>query len=970
METPFLTLGMPTLLIDSDTGISAHAGSDELSLGDFKVLKRLQGGMGEVLICQYDDGTRIALKSFQKQFYFDYKIRLLFYNEVKSWSMLSGLPHIMPLMGVTEIDNRLFVMMPAIDMEQPGAGTLRTLLNSNTYSPEQFLLYICQIIRGLSVANHRFHHVVHGDLKPENILIQGESLFISDFGLAKVKNHTDKILASDTTWAYKAPELWAPEGEYSVQSDMYALGIIMYECLFGSLNLPARSKEAFEQFHLHGEWPFDVNAIVDTEMLHIIKWCVQKDPLKRPRDYKELNDFFMEFILQKHPGLYLDVIQQMYYSTSMYESFQIMIKPGVAKALYKIGEYGPALEALQSIDVKHLDKFQLAFLGNLLSLNNQDEQALTIFDRAIAAGMEGDDLYSCLSDKALSYKRLKRFDEARDAYFELIDKVPDTNKDLLAKVYSNLGSLYIHSKAYKAGIDVLWTLVTKHGIYNATAFGNMGICYAQLHESELAVEHFSRSLQLSPSPEVQTLMARELMFLFRIKEAREQLELAFDQGFESRDMIVSMLACFMMLREEESLQGLIYGIRNNIGEQHLQGFVDEADRLIKAIKEKYQNQAQKTEPAPRAVAETPAPKVLISDQPTEKRYTGRPLVQFPFLNIRLYDGGTYSVDYYDYIDENFIVSLFTLTLETDEKLAQMKEGAQLSTHPFYITECPTCASTILTNRNQGKELNCRACNTPFHTSAATKPIYDDIVGRVHQALGRNFVKAEQAYMAFFIDLKDNYDQDYLNKICALFGFQPMDLNSDLFDACFYHLSQTRPHFGKSGLGAYFQAFNGQEYLHSDETPFDIKELLKEITYYYPRLESLSTIVRQEDVDYITNMMLDNYQDTRRISRKTPQDYALLLGYAKRKRPLQEFNEIADAFLLDFPQNMDAWYQFALKNYQASDFPKAIEWLEKTFRADPTHLQAAMYLYQCYQQTGDEKNAAKYLALLQRAGLLL
>lgn len=851
MQTPFQTLGLPTILVDPDTDSRLSNATDasisDAIFGDYSVVKRLYGGMGEVIIGKDGNGTPIALKSFQKQFYFDYKIRLLFYNEIKTWSMLSGLPNIMPLLGVKEIEKRLFVIMPAIDMEKPGSGTLRTLLNAKQYSPDELLLYIFQMIRGLTVANNHFQNVVHADLKPENILIQNKNLFISDFGLAKVKNHTDKMLSSDTTWAYKAPELWAQEGQFSIQSDMYALGIILYECVFGSLRIPARTKEEFAHFHQHQQFPFDESTAADPEMQYLIKWCIQKDPQNRPQNYQELNDYFLENILRKYPEQYLELFHQLYHTVSGYESFQRLIKPGVAKALYKIGEYSQALEAMQSIAETHLDKYQLAFLANLLSLNNQDEKALATFDRAIDAGLEGDDLYSCMSDKALSYKRLSRFEEAKKTCLDLISKIPDTNKNLIATVYNTLGTVHIQSKNYQAGIEVLWTLVKKHGIHHAIAYANMGICYAALKESQLAVEHFSRSLQIEPSPEVQTHMARELMFLFRIKEAREQLDLAFDQGYESREWIISMMACCLMLRDEENLQGMIYGIQNNMGERYVKVYWDEADRLIQAIKEKYESQQKNPVPAPRPSAEAPAPKYVVSNQPVDKIYN---------------------------------------------------------------------------------------------------------------------------YICLFIVMKDEYDRDYLDKSCAHYGYLPMDNNSDLFDACFHGFSQNNPDFGRRIMAAYYREYAGGEYLESAQTPVDINDLLNEITQYYPRLESLSTSITKQQLDDFSRMMLQNFKDILNAPRKKPQDYVYLLGFAQRKRPPQEFYEIADKFIMDFPQNLEAWFHSGLKHFQLSEMPRAIDLFEKTFKADPTHLQAAMYLYYCYLQMGDTRNSEKYLAILQRSGMLL
>ncbi len=198
----------------------------------------------------------------------------------------------------------------------------------------------------------------------------------------------------------------------------------------------------------------------------------------------------------------------------------------------------------------------------------------------------------------------------------------------------------------------------------------------------------------------------------------------------------------------------------------------------------------------------------------------------------------------------------------------------------------------------------------------------------------------------------------------------MDNNSDLFDACFHGFSQNNPDFGRRIMAAYYREYAGGEYLESAQTPLDINDLLNEITQYYPRLESLSTSITKQQLDDFSRMMLQNFKDILNAPRKKPQDYVYLLGFAQRKRPPQEFYEIADKFIMDFPQNLEAWFHSGLKHFQLSEMPRAIDLFEKTFKADPTHLQAAMYLYYCYLQMGDTRNSEKYLAILQRSGMLL
>src|SRR5262245_52414109 len=97
--------------------------------------------MGEVFLCSLEarseehaptessgHGARVALKTFQRRFFFDNAVRLSFLREATIWLRLSGTPHIMPVLGVEQFGDRPFVMMPAVEPGPNGERTLADLL--------------------------------------------------------------------------------------------------------------------------------------------------------------------------------------------------------------------------------------------------------------------------------------------------------------------------------------------------------------------------------------------------------------------------------------------------------------------------------------------------------------------------------------------------------------------------------------------------------------------------------------------------------------------------------------------------------------------------------------------------------------------------------------------------------------------------------------------------------------------------
>jgi serine/threonine protein kinase len=132
--------------------------------------------------------------------------------------------------------------VPLIVMEYVAGGSLRELLQTGPLPPDQARDIVAQVAAGMSAAHGG--GIVHGDLKPENILISRDGAAkVTDFGLAR-RHTADPGAAATLTWdriasgglsgtpAYMAPELL--EGERpSPASDVFALGLVLYEALMG-----------------------------------------------------------------------------------------------------------------------------------------------------------------------------------------------------------------------------------------------------------------------------------------------------------------------------------------------------------------------------------------------------------------------------------------------------------------------------------------------------------------------------------------------------------------------------------------------------------------------------------------------------------------------------------------------------------------------------------------------------------------
>jgi serine/threonine-protein kinase len=235
-----------------------------------------KGGMGEVY--RADDlklGQTVALKFLPKDLANDPKRLEYFHSEVRLTRQISH-PNVCRVYDIGEVDGEQFLSMEFIDGED-----LKSLLRRIGKLPKDKGIQIAhQLCAGLAAAHAK--GVLHRDLKPANIMIDGQGqVRITDFGLARLS--TD---ASDAhrvgTPAYMAPEQLA-EGETSVRSDIYSLGLILYEMFTGE-----RAIKGSSALEIRKQQPesttsdlLDTMRDVDPAVEQVIQRCLHKNAGQR-----------------------------------------------------------------------------------------------------------------------------------------------------------------------------------------------------------------------------------------------------------------------------------------------------------------------------------------------------------------------------------------------------------------------------------------------------------------------------------------------------------------------------------------------------------------------------------------------------------------------------------------------------------------------------------------------------------------
>jgi predicted Ser/Thr protein kinase len=272
LATPTGETGPPDgLLLASETGEGRFPAGT--LLGErYRIVTLLgRGGMGEVYRAT-DLKLRqpVALKFLPEAMARDHQRRARLHGEVRLARQISH-PNVCRVYDINEVDGAAFISMEYIDGED-----LASLLRRIGRLPHDKALEIARrLCAGLAAAHDK--GVLHRDLKPSNIMIDGRGqVFITDFGLAATARDLKDTAIRSGTPAYMAPEQL--EGrEVSVRSDLYAIGLILYEMFSG--------RRAFDRARQAGDRPPRLSAVardLDPTVARAIDRCLETDPRDRP----------------------------------------------------------------------------------------------------------------------------------------------------------------------------------------------------------------------------------------------------------------------------------------------------------------------------------------------------------------------------------------------------------------------------------------------------------------------------------------------------------------------------------------------------------------------------------------------------------------------------------------------------------------------------------------------------------------
>ena len=255
--------------------------------GRYKIIRMIGGGgMANVYLARDMILDRdVAVKILRMDFSNDDEFIKRFHREAQSATSLTH-QNIVSIYDVGEEDGIYYIVMEYVD-----GMTLKQYIQAFSPIPvEKVLDIMTQITSALALAHQ--NHIVHRDIKPHNVLIDHEdNVKITDFGIATALSATSITQTNSVLGSvhYLSPEQ-ARGGMANKKSDIYSLGIVMFELLTGRLPFSGESAVSIALKHLQSDTPSPKrwNPAIPQSVENIVLKATAKDPFHRYASVEEM----------------------------------------------------------------------------------------------------------------------------------------------------------------------------------------------------------------------------------------------------------------------------------------------------------------------------------------------------------------------------------------------------------------------------------------------------------------------------------------------------------------------------------------------------------------------------------------------------------------------------------------------------------------------------------------------------------
>lgn len=277
--------------------------------GKYRVMRLIgDGGMGSVYEAHHELlGARVALKFLHAELSQEFNLKERFLQEARVSATIHN-PHIVRVLDVDVANEVPYLVMDLLT----GESLQQRLSRVKRLTVDQTMEYAQQILIGLEAAHLR--NIVHRDLKPDNIFItrtpNGELLKILDFGIAKLRQEQGyQLILTQPGAIMGTPEYMAPEQAYSAdqvdaRSDVYSVGVMLFEMLSGKR--PAEGETPQEIAHkilMGAALRLDqVVAELPAGLVRVVHTAIEPRPEDRWDDATALREALLPFLPMTAPS--------------------------------------------------------------------------------------------------------------------------------------------------------------------------------------------------------------------------------------------------------------------------------------------------------------------------------------------------------------------------------------------------------------------------------------------------------------------------------------------------------------------------------------------------------------------------------------------------------------------------------------------------------------------------------------------
>lgn len=265
-------------------------------IGAYEVVDLIgQGGMATVYKAYHAKLDRfVAIKMMHEALQQEENFLVRFEREARIIARLDH-PNIVPIYDFSEYENNPYLVMKLIEGE-----TLDQMLKRSTLPLPEILRIMTAVAEALAAAHQQ--GVLHRDVKPSNIIIDQNGIpYLTDFGLARLAKRGESTLSQGTmigTPHYISPEQALGQSELDPRTDVYSMGVVLYELVVGRVPFAGDTPFSIVHDHIYSPLPApsQVNAEIPPAVEAVLVRALAKDPAARYQTTTALMDAFREAV--------------------------------------------------------------------------------------------------------------------------------------------------------------------------------------------------------------------------------------------------------------------------------------------------------------------------------------------------------------------------------------------------------------------------------------------------------------------------------------------------------------------------------------------------------------------------------------------------------------------------------------------------------------------------------------------------